>query len=204
MRLVFSFCLTLCIALFGGQGSVNAQKSGGDDPLPACEWCGTEEAPPHLSWETRIAGPGEPGEPLVITGTVNLADSKTPAPGVVLYLYHTNSEGVYPKRGDETGNGRRHGYLRGWLRTGTQGEYRFTTIRPAPYPGRSSPAHIHVTIKEPDKSEYWIDSYMFEGDPFLTPEYRAGLRQKGGSGIILLEKDADGVWRGKRDILLVN
>ncbi len=205
MKTVLSiFWLAGCVAFQAEPAAANAQRGSSSDPLPACEWCGAAEAPAQLNWEIKIAGPDEPGEPLVITGTVYKADGVTPAPDIVLYVYHTNKEGVYPKRGDETGNGRRHGYLRAWLRTGTRGEYRITTIRPAPYPGRKAPAHIHITITEPDKSEYWIDSILFEGDPFLTPDYRAGLKQKGGSGIIVLEKDAEGVWRGKRDILLLD
>jgi protocatechuate 3,4-dioxygenase beta subunit len=172
------------------------------EPLPACEWCGATEAPEELSWETRIAGPDEPGEPLVISGKVLEADGETPAPGVVVYLYHTNAAGVYAKRGDETGNGRRHGYLRAWLRSGPDGRYRFTTIRPAPYPNRTEPAHIHAVLLEPGKPEYWIDSFMFEGDPFITPEVRAPLRNRGGPGIVRLEKDENGTWRGHRDIVL--
>lgn len=171
-----------------------AQQAETYEPLPQCEWCGAEEVPAELDWDLRIAGPDEPGEPLVIEGTVYRADGETPVPGVILYLYHTNAEGVYPKRGDEEGNGRRHGYLRGWLRTNEAGRYRFTTIRPAPYPGRDEAAHIHVTVKEPEVPEYWIDSFKFEGDPYLENEE--------GSGIIELRRDDDGVWRGRRDIVL--
>lgn len=171
-----------------------AQQAETYEPLPLCEWCGAEEVPAQLDWDLRIAGPDEPGEPLVIEGTVYRADGETPAPGVILYLYHTNAEGVYPKRGDEEGNGRRHGYLRGWLRTNEAGRYRFTTIRPAPYPGRDEAAHIHVTVKEPEVPEYWIDSFKFEGDPYLENEE--------GSGIIELRRDDDGIWRGRRDIVL--
>ncbi|MFQ6615176.1 MAG: hypothetical protein ACE5HZ_00210 [Fidelibacterota bacterium] len=120
----------------------------------------------------------------------------------ILYAYHTNQAGIYAKRGDETGNGRRHGYLRGWLQTDENGQYRIDTIRPGTYPTGSEPAHIHVTIKEPDTPEYWIDSIMFEGDPFLTKRRRQRLEARGGSGIVSLERGDDGVWRGTRDIVL--
>lgn len=178
-------------------GDMEAQE-----PLPSCEWCGADEAPAQLSWETTIVGPEEPGEPLVIRGTVFQVDGITPTPDIVLYVYHTNSEGIYPKRGDETGNARRHGYLRSWLRTNEQGQYRITTIKPAPYLGREAPAHIHMTVKEPDKPEYWIDSIVFNGDPFITPKYLDRLKNRGGSGIVTLNLDEKGVWRGTRDIIL--
>lgn len=99
---------------------------------------------------------------------------------------------------------RRHGYLRSWLKTNEDGRYRFTTIRPGPYPGRTDPEHIHVTILEPDKPEYWIDSFVFDDDPRLTREERADQEGRGGSGIVSLYRDEDGIWRGERDIILEN
>ena len=170
--------------------------------LPECEWCGADEAPAKLDWQTTIAGNDEPGERLVISGTLREADGKNAAAGVVLYLYHTNSKGIYPRRGDETGNARRHGHLRAWLRTNDKGQYEFNTIRPGPYPGRDSPAHIHVTVKEQSKPEYWLDSFMFEGDPRITPQYRATRDNIGGSGIVSLKRDERATWRGQRDIVL--
>ncbi|MCP2044874.1 hypothetical protein [Pontibacter sp. HSC-36F09] len=46
---------------------------------------------------------------LVLTGTVYLPDGKTPAQDVILYVYHTDVTGIYPKKGDEKGWARRHG-----------------------------------------------------------------------------------------------
>jgi protocatechuate 3,4-dioxygenase beta subunit len=191
------------LALVAAVGCASPSDGAGAQPLPDCEWCGAAEAPEDLSWETRIAGPDEPGDPLVIEGVVYEADGVTPAPGVVLYLYHTNAAGVYPRRGDETGNGRRHGYLRSWLRTDEAGRYLFTTIRPGSYPGRTEPAHIHVTVQAPGHDEYYVDDFVFEGDPALTPAHRARLRGRGGSGIVTLTWDERGVWRGTRDLVLM-
>ena len=170
--------------------------------LQACNWCGAAEAPDSLGWNVRIAGAEEPGELLVMSGTVYRVDGVTPASGVGLYLYHTNARGVYPRRGDEAGNGQRHGYIRAWLRTNERGQYQFTTIRPAPYPGGDAPAHIHVTVTEPGRAEYWLDSFIFEGDPLITPRYRSRLEGVGGSGIVALAQDDEAVWRGHRDIVL--
>jgi protocatechuate 3,4-dioxygenase beta subunit len=171
-------------------------------PLPDCEWCGAAEAPDDVSWTTTIAGADEPGEPMVITGTVYRPDGETPAPGILLYVYHTNAEGIYPTRGDEQGNARRHGYLRGWMRTDAAGRYRFTTIRPGTYPSRNEPAHVHMTIKEPDRAEHWVDSIVFADDPLVDADYRAEQDERGGSGIVALTRDEDGVWRGQRDVVL--
>jgi protocatechuate 3,4-dioxygenase beta subunit len=168
-----------------------------------CEGCEAvnEHSFDDLSWETVIPDDDEPGEALTITGTVFQPDGRTPAPDVILYVYHTNARGVYPTRGDETGWARRHGYLRGWMKTNAEGKYRFRTIRPAPYPGRQSPAHIHIIVKEPDRREYWIEEIRFEGDPILAQVDQPD-DPRGGPGLINLERDDRGEWHGTRAILL--
>jgi protocatechuate 3,4-dioxygenase beta subunit len=119
---------------------------------------------------------------------------------VVIYAHHTNAAGIYPRRGDETGNARRHGYLRGWMKTDDRGRYRFSTIRPASYPDQTTPAHIHMTVLEPEGEEYSVEDIMFEGDPLLPPpEQRTG---RGGPGVITLVRGQDGGWTGVRDIVL--
>ncbi len=197
MKAIFLLLFLLCLA------SSNACAQTSRPDLYNCEGCEAiyEHAFDNLSWQTVIPDKDEPGEWITISGRVYQPDGKTPAPDVILYVYHTNAQGVYPKRGDETGWARRHGYLRGWMTTNEAGHYQFETIRPAPYPKRRTPAHIHIVVKEPNRREYWIDSFHFEGDPFLTPADRAG-DNRGGSGIITLVRDEQGVWQGERDIIL--
>jgi protocatechuate 3,4-dioxygenase beta subunit len=86
--------------------------------------------------------------------------------------------------------------------TGSDGEYRFDTIRPGPYPGRSDPAHIHLIVKEPDRREYWIDEVVFLDDLRVDERYRGAQGNRGGSGIIRLTRDPSGTWIGRRDIVL--
>jgi len=162
------------------------------------------DAPDSLSWSTRIVSDAEPGERLVVTGTVFEEDGRTPAAGVRVYVYHTNIEGVYPKRGDERGNGRLHGYLRGWMQTDAAGLYRFETIRPAPYRTHGGePAHIHYTIQPPGGEEYWLNAAWFADDPRVTDDLVAKLRRQGGfTNVMDVSRDASGVWHGRRDIIL--
>lgn len=134
-------------------------------------------------WNEKVRLPDGQGTKLAVNGTVFNSDS-TPAAGVIIYIYHTDQTGVYPKKGDEKGWAKRHGYLRGWMKTNEKGEYKFFTLRPASYPGGKNPAHIHVTIKEPGKSEYWIDEYVFDDDPFLTATERNRMQNRGGNGIL--------------------
>ncbi|MBC7949341.1 MAG: intradiol ring-cleavage dioxygenase [Chitinophagaceae bacterium] len=142
-----------------------------------------------------------PGPKLDITGTIYKSDGKTPAAGVILYVYHTDQQGIYPKKADEKGWAQRHGYLRGWVKTNAQGQYRFLTTVPASYPNSTNQKHIHPTIKEPGKSEYWIDEYVFSDDPLLPEAERNRPNPVGGKGVLTTVMK-DGMLRASRDIIL--
>ena len=70
---------------------------------------------------------------------------------MILYVYQTDAKGLYSPAAGQT-QGRRHGHLRGWMKTDRMGRYEFRTVRPASYPGRDVPAHIHPVVKEPEKT----------------------------------------------------
>jgi protocatechuate 3,4-dioxygenase beta subunit len=169
-----------------------------------CDGCERmfDNMPQQLSWQTAIASATEPGERMEISGIIFQPDGKTPAPNVVLYAYHTDAKGICSPAPGATGGARINGHLRGWMKTNDRGEYRFTSIRPAAYPNGRGPAHIHATVKEPDKNEYYIDEYLFDDDPALTREPRSRTEDRGGSGIIHLAKNSEGVWIGRRNIVL--
>ena len=71
---------------------VPASLSSGRQSDTPCEWCGAGEGPLVLTWEDTIATAEEPGERLVVSGTVFHADGVSPASDVVLYFYHTNAK----------------------------------------------------------------------------------------------------------------
>lgn len=169
-----------------------------------CEDCKAvfEYGSKKLSWTDTLPDYQEDGPKMEISGTIYQRDGKTPAPDVILYVYHTNQRGHYPTKGDETGWAKRHGYIRGWIKTDASGKYKFYTLKPAAYPGRKDPAHIHATVKEPTVNEYWIDEYLFEDDPKLTKEERAAQKKRGGSGVLKLTKDPNGILVAQRDIIL--
>jgi len=137
-----------------------------------------------------------------LSGTIFKTDGKTPAENVILYIYHTNQEGIYPKKEGTTGWAQRHGYIRGWVKTNSNGEYTFYTLKPRSYPNGSLPAHIHPTILEPNGKYYWLEAYHFKGDPFLTEKETNPKTPRGGSsGLLTLKKEED-IYSGKRDIIL--
>jgi protocatechuate 3,4-dioxygenase, beta subunit len=183
----------------GSQKTAKEERIGG-----RCEGCEAIYESPvafeKLGWSDTLPDFNEPGPKMAISGIVYGAGGR-PEPGVVLYVYHTDQKGHYSKKGGEKGWGQRHGYIRGWVKTNEKGAYQFYTLRPASYPNSNIPQHIHPTIKEPDKNEYWIDEFLFDDDPFLTSEERSKQEGRGGKGIIHLE-NKDGMLYGKRDIYL--
>ena len=169
-----------------------------------CEGCDAveERARDALAASAIIAGPDEPGERLVVEGVVYQTDGVTPAAEIVIYAHHTNNDGLYANGVPGTEESRRHGRLRGWVKTGADGRYRFDTIKPAPYPGETMPAHIHLMIGEPRRRPYYIDDVVFDGAFGVTERYREREELRGGSGIVRLARKADGVLLARRDIVL--
>lgn len=167
-------------------------------------WCCFVGMPEKLASEIQIAGKAEPGERLFLRGRVFKADGKTPYPNVVIYSYHTDSKGIYPKKGDETGIRRWHGRLHGWCRTDAEGWFSIHTIRPASYPDSRAAAHIHHVVQEPDGSApYYVNDTVFEDDKFVDDRFREAEKRFGGSsGITKVQRQADSTWEGKRFITL--
>ena len=197
MKKIALILLALGLLNFSCAQSKKDKEVGG-----GCEACDEmyEGMPKNLSWQTTIATADEPGERMIIRGTIFKQDGKTPAPGVILYVYHTDNKGLYSKSPNQT-EALRHGHLRGWMKTDAQGRYEFRTIRPASYPNRKAPQHVHPLIKEEGLTRYWIDEYLFEDDPLLTDEEKSKQPLHGGSGVIRLTKE-NGLWVGKRNIVL--
>jgi len=148
--------------------------------------------PKNIKSIDTSAGWTEKGQKLLITGTVYKIGGKIPAPNVVIYYWQTDNNGYYsPKEGMDE-QAKRHGHIRGWVKSDENGKYSIYTIRPAPYPNDIMPAHIHTSIKEPNiDDEYYIDEFVFDDDILLTGKKRKALENRGGGGIlrVLIDKD---------------
>ncbi len=129
------------------------------------------QAPATLEPKGRIAPTGEPGTPLVISGTVVGKDRKTPVAGVVVYAYHTDAQGYYTadhKWGEE---GESRPRLKGWVRTDASGHFEFATTRPAHYANRDDvPAHVHVHAWGAGYPRQWF-MIEFQDDPLLSRQH---------------------------------
>jgi len=196
--------LSLTLLLSSCANSQNRNESNVRLVGGPCEGCEAifEYGDKKLSSIDTLPDFNDKGLKIRVTGTIYQNDGKTPTEGVILYIYHTDQNGIYATKGRETGWGKRHGYIRGWVKTGKDGRYTFYTLKPGTYPSRSSPAHIHPMILEPNGKYYWLGSYHFEGDPLLTDKEISPESPRGGnSGLLSLRKEGN-LWVGERDIIL--
>jgi protocatechuate 3,4-dioxygenase beta subunit len=129
--------------------------------------------PAKLSASARIAPESEPGTALVVHGRAFAADGRTPLAGAVVFAYHTDRQGVYDRPGTPAHSWR----LKGWAKTGDDGRFEFRTIRPGPYPGRQTAAHIHLILFTADGARYHTGDVLFEGDPLLSAAQRETARK---------------------------
>jgi protocatechuate 3,4-dioxygenase beta subunit len=139
---------------------------------------------------------------LHVTGTVYQFGGKIPASDIIIYYWQTDANGYYTPNKEMDPRARRHGHLRGWVKTNKDGKYDIYTVRPAPYPNNNEAAHIHLSIKEPNiADEYYIDELVFDDDKLLTSSKRKALENRGGSGVLRLLVDGD-IQVAEHDIIL--
>ena len=143
------------------------------------------------------------GELLLLAGAVTDVSGR-PLAGARVEIWQCNAFGRYHHPGDGSGAPLDPNF-QGWGEsvTGTDGGYRFRTIRPVPYPGRTP--HIHFRISGRAVPELVTQMYV-EGEP---GNERDGLlrsisdaRQRA-AVIVRLDKAPDGkALAGRFDIVL--
>jgi len=192
----FAYSLVLLLTACTSRNNVESQAPAAQTlrHIPGhCEDCELmfSGMPKEMNSIDTSAGWFEEGQKLIVTGKVYHPDKTTPASDIIVYFYHTDQHGYY-SGGKENDPVKRHGRLRGWVKTGSDGTYSIYTSRPAQYPGNQFEAHIHVLIKEPDIDlPYWIDEWIFDDDPLVTPAIRQRLEKRGGSGILTTTLEGD-------------
>ena len=70
------------------------------------------------------AGWYEKGQKILLTGTVYKIDGKTPAPNVIIYYWQTDNDGYYSPKNGMNENAKRHGHIRGWVKSDEGGKYK--------------------------------------------------------------------------------
>jgi protocatechuate 3,4-dioxygenase beta subunit len=145
-------------------------------------------APADAPWSARMAPEDEPGERLVVEGTVRSAAGE-PLAGVSVFAYQTGADGIYGPQGN------RDPRLRVHLRTDRRGRYQFATVRPGSYPGTRIAAHIHVHVTPRDGKEQ-VSEVVFEDDRFVT----AAMRRDPFFAVRPVERGEDDVARVTYDV----
>lgn len=139
---------------------------------------------PRTPRRADLREPGTNGEPLVLEGLVLTPDCK-PLGGAVVDIWHCDERGRYDNDGFR---------YRGHQFTDATGAFRFETIRPTRYRGRT--AHIHVKVQG-------------EATPVLTTQiYFPDLEAANARDFIFrddlvmrLGRATDGEWRGRFDFV---
>ncbi len=125
-------------------------------PTPACH-DGDEptrretEGPyfkPRSPERSDLREAGTTGRPIELSGTV-LTRSCRPVAHALVDLWHANDGGEYDNRGFK---------LRGHVFTDVAGRYRFRTVMPGLYPGRTR--HYHLKVQAPGRGVLTTQSYF--------------------------------------------
>lgn len=139
---------------------------------PGPIWTEVSESDADLTTNAGTGGSAI-GERIIVTGQV-LDENGSGMPGVLLELWQANACGRYvhwretafPAPLDPNFIGV------GQCVTGEEGEYRFLTIKPGPYPWGNHPnawrpAHIHVSVMGPALGARLVTQMYFKGDQLL-------------------------------------
>lgn len=195
-KLLIFIALLTTLTGCSGQGNTANERAVSKEKLVGggCDGCEIMFVgmPTSINSSDTSAGWTEKGQRLLVTGTVYKLDGKTPAKDVIIYYWQTDNNGYYSPRDQMDEKAKRHGHIRGWIKTDDKGRYSIYTVRPAPYPNDNIPAHIHTSIKEPNiGNEYYIDEFIFDDDKLLTGEKRKALENRGGSGVLRILNSGD-------------
>lgn len=116
------------------------------EPTPAC---GKDaRATPRSPRRGSFLEPGLKGERVALTGRV-VTRSCRPVAGALVDLWHADGDGEYDNRGFR---------CRGHQFSDGDGRYRFVTIEPGDYPGRTR--HYHVKVIAPDRPALTTQLYF--------------------------------------------
>lgn len=160
--------------------------------------CGSCTLPRELSSQVWLVSKDEPGEPVILSGTVYEQDGITPDSGITLFLYQTDAGGYYHRPKEDVFRPK----ILGWLRTGKNGRYEIHTIKPAPeILAMDEPAHIHVHIFGKGMPEHFLREFWFQGDSRISEKEKEALLKLGTfSPIVTLTRGDDGILRGTRNL----
>ena len=146
------------------------------------------------------------GEVFHLSGRI-LNREGAPYAGFVVEIWQCDANGIYLHSGD-SGRGRFDDNFQGFgtAVTGANGGYRFRTIKPVSYPGRTP--HIHFKVKAPNGREFTSQMYI-AGHPrnerdFLYRRLGSSAAKNAASVALFQAPELDrGAIKGTFDIVLI-
>lgn len=160
-------------ALFLVIGSLGAAVAPGAQGLElivpdymAERYTASSDAPSSIT----VAGLDEPGKRLVVRGRT--LEGVTPVAGVSVYVFHTDTHGLYATDIGDLNEAELYPRLHGALRTDSKGQYQYQTIRPGSYD--NGPSHVHYVVKA-EGFEPLLLSLQFEDDPIVVGRRKFGI-----------------------------
>jgi catechol 1,2-dioxygenase len=132
-------------------------------------------------FQVKLAPDNEPGQRLLLQGSVLSADCRTPFPNTVVEIWQADDKGLYDKK--RPGDFMEHvdAHLRGIILTDARGRYEIETIIPGAYPippgvpglekfgGLTRARHIHIKVLPPLSIALTTQLY-FKGDENLSSD----------------------------------
>ena len=147
-------------------------------------------------FQRKLVGDDEPGEHLILSGTVYASDCRTPLPKTLIEIWQADAKGFYDKKrpGDFTEPAMPF-HLRGMLLTDERGRYEIETIIPGAYPipsgvpgrekygGLTRAQHIHISVmpflQVPVTTQlYFKDDPNRPGDPWAGHKPQLALNPR--------------------------
>lgn len=139
---------------------------------PGPVWTEVSEEDADLTTNSATGGAAI-GERIIVTGRV-LDEDGGPVAGTLMEIWQANASGRYVHWRETTFPAPLDPNFLGVGQciTDTQGVYRFTTVKPGPYPWGNHPnawrpAHIHISLMGPVLGGRLVTQMYFEGDPLL-------------------------------------
>lgn len=198
-RTALSFLSSLPLARAMPARAADAERLPGP-PLPPPAYFQKHLAPAEADFFVVLADRRERGERMVVRGAVT--DGAAPVKGASVYAYHADADGRYDPLEPRPGEGADNARLAGYMRTDAAGRYVFESVRPAPYPGTTLPAHIHYVVSADGFRSRFFEIW-FEGDPMITADHLAARARRPDYWYIRpAVRTASRAWQVTHDIVL--
>jgi protocatechuate 3,4-dioxygenase beta subunit len=166
--------------------------------------CARKTCPPkQLSSLMWIANPKSLGDKLLIAGTIYKADGKTPYKGIYVAGCHPDFSRYYTNSAEDNSVSRfSDNLLSGWCKTDSLGYFEIHSMRPLITNSNSATQQIHLSfLKSATDSAYSKQAFTLKTNSAVADNTPTTI-SAGETGAIDISKRSDGLWAGKKVLIL--